>query len=95
MKFNELQVDGFGVWSGLSLQSLSPELCVIFGANEAGKTTLLECLRGVLYGFTPARRDRYLPPVHGGEGGGTLDLCVEGRSYSVARRDDGSHRAAD
>jgi uncharacterized protein YhaN len=92
MKFNELQVDGFGVWSGLSLQSLSPELCVIFGANEAGKTTLLECLRGVLYGFTPARRDRYLPPVHGGEGGGTLDLCVDGRSYSVARRDDGSRR---
>jgi uncharacterized protein YhaN len=93
MKFTQLDVSGFGVWSGLELQSLSPQLTVIYGPNEAGKTTILECLRGVLYGFSPARRDRYLPPVHGGEGGGSVGLRSDRQSHTIARLDDGSRLA--
>ncbi|MEX2139416.1 MAG: AAA family ATPase [Pirellulales bacterium] len=93
MKFTQLDVSGFGVWSSLELQSLSPQLTVIYGPNEAGKTTILECLRGVLYGFSPMRRDRYLPPVHGGEGGGSVGLCIDRQSHTIARLDDGSRLA--
>jgi uncharacterized protein YhaN len=92
MRFTDLDVSGFGVWSGLRLDSLSPQLTVIYGPNEAGKTTILECLRGVLYGFTPARRDRYLPPVHGGAGSGTVAAHLHRASYTITRCDDGSRR---
>jgi uncharacterized protein YhaN len=90
MKFTDLDVTGFGVWSGLRLESLSPQLTVVYGPNEAGKTTILECLRGVLYGFTPARRDRYLPPAHGGAGGGAIAARIDRSSYTIERRDDGT-----
>ncbi len=90
MKFTALKVNGFGIWSGLTLESLSPELTVIYGPNEAGKTTILECLRGVLYGWSPARRQRYLPPIHESETGGSIGLLLDRQSYTVARDDDGS-----
>jgi len=72
MKLVHVELDGFGVWNGLALKNLSPDCTVFYGLNEAGKTTLLEFLRGVLYGYTPKRAARYLPPVHGGSPGGVL-----------------------
>ena len=51
MKITGLEVDGFGVWSGLKLDPLSEGLNVFFGPNEAGKTTLMQFVRSVLYGF--------------------------------------------
>ena len=49
MKINNLEVDGWGVWSGLELQALSPRVTVIFGANETGKTTLMQFIRSMFY----------------------------------------------
>ncbi len=72
MKVSELQVDGFGVWTGLCLEDISDRMMVVYGPNEAGKTTLMQFLRSVLYGFSPSRRQRYLPPVHGGTAGGHM-----------------------
>ena len=51
MKITHLEIDRFGVWRNLSLPLSSPELNVVFGPNEAGKTTLMRFLRGVLFGF--------------------------------------------
>ena len=70
MKITDLQVDGFGVWNELTIDDLSPEMTVFFGRNEAGKTTLMQFIRSGLYGYTDERRERYLPPVFGGIGGG-------------------------
>ena len=70
MKINDIQIDGFGVWSGLELKDLSGKLTVIYGPNEAGKTTLMEFVRTQLFGLNESRRGRYLPPVHGGGAGG-------------------------
>ena len=65
MRITDLEVEGFGVWSGLRIEKLGEALNVLYGPNEAGKTTLLQFLRSMFYGFSPPRR-RYLPPVHGG-----------------------------
>ena len=47
----------------------------ISGPNEAGKSTLLDFLTTMLFGF-PSRRDnpRFRPPVRGGRHGGQLTL---------------------
>ncbi len=65
MRIKEIQIDGFGVWTGLSVSSLPDTMTVFYGPNEAGKTTLMQFVRATLYGFTPDRRKRYLPPIYG------------------------------
>jgi uncharacterized protein YhaN len=58
MKIADIRIDGFGVWHDLTLRGLSPEVTVFYGPNEAGKSTLMNFLRTVLYGVTPSRRKR-------------------------------------
>ncbi|MEK6233324.1 MAG: AAA family ATPase, partial [Planctomycetales bacterium] len=90
MKITELKVDAFGAWNQLSLEDFSGELNVVYGPNEAGKTTLMQFIRAVLYGFSPERRARYLPPVRGGTGGGSLTLASANSTLAVTRAEDPS-----
>src|SRR5437899_6726069 len=85
MKIKSIDIDGFGVWHGLALEELSDYATVIYGPNEAGKTTLMQFVRAVLYGFTPERRKRYLPPVHGGKPGGRMQVGNEFGSFTLHR----------
>jgi len=85
MKVKDIQVDGFGVWSGLSVDSIPETMTLVYGPNEAGKTTLMQFLRAMLYGFTPERRARYLPPVHGGVPGGAIRVTGPGGGYEIRR----------
>jgi uncharacterized protein YhaN len=87
MRITDLEVEGFGVWSGLRVERLGEGINVLYGPNEAGKTTLLQFLRSMFYGFSPSRR-RYLPPVHGGRGGGTIELSGPHGRFQVGRHDD-------
>lgn len=87
MKIRAVEVDGFGVWSGLKLDNLSEGLSVFFGPNEAGKTTLMQFVRSVLYGFT-SQRGRYLPPLRGGRPGGSLHVAGPNGSFQVSRHQD-------
>lgn len=86
MKVRDIQIDGFGVWSGLAVDSLPEGMTVFYGPNEAGKTTLMQFLRTMLYGFTADRRQRYLPPVFGGKPGGAMRVTGPGGGYEIARR---------
>jgi uncharacterized protein YhaN len=88
MKIRDIQVDGFGVWSGLKLSELSDKVNVFYGPNEAGKTTLMQFVRAMLYGFSPQRRERYLPPVRPGRPGGVLTAQLDDRQYSISRHAD-------
>src|SRR4051812_30860566 len=88
MRIKKIEIDGFGVWKGLALEELSDQATVIYGPNEAGKTTLMQFVRAVLYGLTPERRKRYLPPVHGGQPGGVMQVANEFGSFQLARRGD-------
>lgn len=85
MILRELSIEAFGVWKGLRLTSLTPDLNVFYGPNEAGKTTVLQFVRSMFYGFSPERRRRYLPPAGGGNGGGRLELEVQGKRFQLER----------
>ena len=42
MRINDIQIDGFGIWKGLTVDTLDPGLTLFYGHNEAGKTTVVE-----------------------------------------------------
>jgi uncharacterized protein YhaN len=86
VKLDGWSIDGFGVFSDYEVTGLSPRLTVLLGPNEAGKSTLLAFVRGVLFGF-PDRRNRESqhPPLTGGRHGGRLHLRGPDGVYVVER----------
>src|SRR3954451_16371625 len=85
MKITDLKIDGFGVWNDLTLRGMSSELTVFYGPNEAGKSTLMQFMRSILYGVSPTRRERYLPPVKGGRPGGWLKVETDHGPLTINR----------
>lgn len=88
MRINGFYIDGFGIYHHQGVPDLSPGLVVFLGENESGKTTLMEFLRTVLFGF-PRRGTRNLyPPLHGGNHGGRLQVVrQDGRQFTIERLD--------
>ncbi|MFH1266436.1 MAG: AAA family ATPase, partial [Planctomycetota bacterium] len=84
MRINGLEIGGFGVWTGLKLKGLGDGINVLYGPNEAGKTTLLQFVRSVLYGFSPERQ-QYLPPLRGGRPGGMITLGGPNGTFCLER----------
>jgi len=88
VKITDLQVDGFGVWKGLTVESLSDEMTVFCGYNEAGKTTMMQFIRSMMFGFAPERLGKYTPPVYGGLAGGSMDISTPTGVFEVQRHVD-------
>ena len=88
MNISEIQVDDFGAWHNLTLKDLSPQATVFYGPNEAGKTTVLNLIRTVLYGFSTARCKKYLPPATGSVAGGLLQVRDVSGSFRIKRSAD-------
>ncbi|OCT12121.1 hypothetical protein A8709_30170 [Paenibacillus pectinilyticus] len=88
MRIIAIQVDGFGSLRNRQLNTNSP-LTVFYGANEAGKSTLMGFVRAVLFGFpTRASRSERYEPLGGGAHGGALTLLDEqGQRIRVERYD--------
>ena len=87
MRIHSLHIDGFGRFADRSFGPLEHSVTVFYGPNEAGKSTLLEFIRRILFGF-PARRGRIneYPPLAGGRHGGRITICADdGRLVSVQR----------
>ncbi|MCL4517310.1 MAG: AAA family ATPase [Firmicutes bacterium] len=59
MRILRVRFSGFGRFTNQAID-LDPNLQVIYGPNEAGKTTLINAILGVLYGFKGSRRLRDL-----------------------------------
>lgn len=86
MRITGWHIDGFGVFSDYAVDDLRADLTIVFGPNEAGKSTLLAYLRSVLFGFADRREpQRTYPPVHGGRHGGRLFLADENGAYTLER----------
>ena len=85
MKIKDIQVDGFGVWNGLTIESLPHSATVFYGQNEAGKTTLMQFVRSMMFGFSEERQGKYLPPVHGGIAGGSVAITSSHGAHEIQR----------
>ncbi|MGA1795745.1 MAG: ATP-binding protein [bacterium] len=87
MQIREVYIDGFGVFSDLQVTGFASGINVVFGENEFGKSTLLEFIRRVLFGFprSSASINPY-PPLRGGAYGGRLVCeCDDGTMVTIAR----------
>ncbi|HEX2767194.1 MAG TPA: AAA family ATPase [Candidatus Limnocylindria bacterium] len=86
MRIERVEIDGFGRFHAASWD-LSPGLTVLLGANEAGKTTLLNALRALLFGFESSRDGRaWYAPLAGGRRGGRLVLATGQNERWVVER---------
>ena len=75
MRIRSFHIDGFGIHRDFRLDELSPGLTVFYGPNEAGKSTLLAFLRGVLFGYPDGRSSEpKYAEVGGGVHGGRVTL---------------------
>ncbi len=79
MYIREIEVDGYGALNNLKLSFGEGRIAVLYGPNEAGKSTLLRFLRSMLYGF-PTRKEPVErgEPAFGGRHGGRLVLEDKG-----------------
>ena len=92
MKFLELQIKGFGKFHDRSI-SFTDGINVVYGKNEAGKSTLHTFIRCMLFGLKPqrgkaARKDlysQYEPWENSGTYEGSLRLEHEGHIYRIER----------
>lgn len=81
MKIVEVHINGFGQLHQLRL-SLQAPLVVVYGHNEAGKSTLFQFIHTMLFGFSKKNdRQRFQAPVMGGSHGGSLILELGSGQY--------------
>ncbi|MFC4100091.1 AAA family ATPase [Paenibacillus xanthanilyticus] len=86
MRWSGLHIEGFGKWSDYRLK-LGDGPTVIYGPNEAGKSTILGFARSMLYGFaSKANRTERQEPIYGGKHGGRLYFQdAQGQNYVMER----------
>ncbi len=97
MKILNLDLIAFGPFTGKSLnfQDTAANLHVIYGANEAGKSSTLRALSNVLYGIPQDTNDKFLHPYDDLRIGLTLDsengpikvIRRKGRANSLRRNE--------
>lgn len=51
MWIEEIFIESFGAYKGLAIRDFTPGLTVVRGTNEAGKSTALEFVRSLFFGF--------------------------------------------
>ena len=94
MQLRKIHIDGFGVFHNKSVTGLKPGLNIVYGKNEFGKTTLLEFIRRILFGFptkTKNNKTNLYPPLNGGSMGGSLKVELQNGKGLVIARSPGTH----
>ncbi|MQS75567.1 hypothetical protein FHL06_04070 [Lactobacillus halodurans] len=91
VKLVEAKVYGFGKWIDQEF-NFESDYQVIFGSNEAGKTTLLNFIKSILFGFASARGDnkyQQYKPKNSSNYGGELTFEAKDKSHWTVKRVDG------
>lgn len=89
MILEKLNIAGFGKFSDYSLD-FSPSLQILYGENEAGKSTIHAFIQAMLYGIPKGASKReaffqYRPFSGATAFGGTLEFSYRGKSYRIQR----------
>ena len=87
MRIHRIHVNGFGRFADIGLGPFERPVTVFLGPNEAGKSTLLELIRRVFFGFPDGRsRSNLYPPLAGGRHGGSVTVVSDaGETVTVQR----------
>ena len=88
MIIDKIHIENFGQFHDFTLE-LAPGLNKLRGENEFGKSTLLEFIRRVLWGFPDGRRSQlnhYPARFNAGEYGGALDVTLADGSRVTLER---------
>jgi uncharacterized protein YhaN len=85
MRLQRLDLTAFGPFTGKPLAFSERPLQLIYGPNEAGKSTTLRALSGLLYGIDPRTSDAHLHEMSKLRVGATL-LDERGKALTVVRR---------
>ncbi len=89
MRFERLAVPAFGPFTGfelnLSLPAGGPDFHLVYGPNEAGKSSLLRAIRDLLYGIHGQTADSFLHDYRTLRIAGTV-VASGGRRLSFQRR---------
>ena len=90
MRITGLHIDGFGRFADRGFGPLERPVTVFYGPNEAGKSTLLEFTRRVLFGFPDGRtRANPYPPLSGGRHGGRVEIATDAGELITIQRTQG------
>ena len=77
MKIDRISVGAYGPLAELELEGLAEsDLVVVYGPNEAGKSSLRSFVTSMLYGFSPAAREDHPATPLDGHAHGELELCL-------------------
>lgn len=86
LRLDRIHIQAFGKFFDKNIGPFSPGLNVVYGENEAGKTTVSAFVGGVLFGWEDARgqKNTYKPPF--AQRSGTLRFVDdEGRFHELSR----------
>jgi DNA repair exonuclease SbcCD ATPase subunit len=84
VKLARLEVDGFGKLSGRTIE-FDPDFNVVYGPNEAGKSTLSAALLASLYGFARGEKDAWRPWSGARYAAALTYRLGDGRTFEVRR----------
>ncbi|MCU6709532.1 AAA family ATPase [Paenibacillus sp. J5C_2022] len=88
MRIVSAEVDGFGSMTGQALDT-DGSVVIVYGPNEAGKSTLYHFIRTMLYGFPRRSVPEWHEPLYGGRHGGRLRFRdANGAIFVVERHSD-------
>lgn len=95
MKILEIHIFGYGKLENVCLAKLG-DFTVFFGENEAGKTTIMSFIHGILFGFpTKQQAELRYEPKTGAKYGGQLVIDFEEKGIAVVERVKGKAAAGD
>ena len=87
MLIRSLNVEKYGVCQKTEINDISDDLLVVYGPNEAGKTTCMEFIRGVFYGLANFGREKYVCGDAEETYGGSIAIeSGDGQSWTVSRQ---------
>ena len=93
MHIETIHIERSGSLTGVTIDHLGPGVQVLHGTNETGKTSLLEFLRAMFFGFEGLFRRGVLDPQLPCAGKLIVHTGPEGRRLAIERRHEGPELA--
>lgn len=90
-----MHIYGYGQLENVKIEKL-PDVQVIYGENEAGKSTIMAFIHGILFGFpTKQQSELRYEPKHITKYGGMIRIFLEDHGYVVIERVKGKMATGD